>query len=291
MRVKRLQGARKRAEETLKRRASQLALINDIGGRIAAELDLDQVLDRAARLIQESFGYHHVALFALDREREELVMRAKAGNFADLFPPDHRIQLDQGMVGWAARHGERLLANDVEAEPHYVNLHPDEIPTRSELSVPIQASGETVGVLDVQSPRPNAFDENDVMVIETLADQVAVAMENARLYDAVQQELVERKQAEEALREKTHRLANRKRFISRILENIPSSLLVIDQGLQLVSANRNFLEKSRLEAQDTVGHRIGEIFPQVLLEYTQLERKVREVFRTGEPVEGEKVAY
>ena len=143
-------------------------------------------VERTARLVQENFGYHHAALFTVDRERGELVMRARSGDFAHLFPLDHRLKLDQGMVGWVGSHGETLLANDVDAEPCYVNLYPDLVPTRSELSVPIRVAGEIVGVLDVQSPQANAFDENDVMVMETLADQIAVAIENARLYEAVQ---------------------------------------------------------------------------------------------------------
>jgi two-component system cell cycle sensor histidine kinase/response regulator CckA len=186
-------------EELVEERTAHLALLNEIGGKITAVLDLDSVLDRAAHLVQESFGYHHVALFTIDQERGELVMRTRAGQFVNLFPPEHRIKLDQGMIGWVGRHGETLLANDVDAEPRYINFFADVIPTRSELSVPIRVGEEIVGVLDVQSPQLNAFDENDVMVMETLADQIAVAIENARLYEALQQELTERKRAEEAL--------------------------------------------------------------------------------------------
>jgi PAS domain S-box-containing protein len=196
---------RVRSKEALRRQAVQLALLNDIGGKIAAVLELESVLGRAACLVQESFGYHHVALFTLDREQDSLVMRARAGSFAHLFPPDHRLKLGLGMVGWAGLHGETLLANDVDAEPHYVNLYADVIPTRSELSVPIQMGEEVVGVLDIQSPQLNAFDENDVIVMETLADQIAVAIENARLYEAIQQELTERQRAEETLRESEER--------------------------------------------------------------------------------------
>ncbi|HZY40966.1 MAG TPA: PAS domain S-box protein, partial [Anaerolineae bacterium] len=178
---------RKRAEEVLTRRAVQLALLSDIGRQIAAILSLNQVLDRAAYLVQESFDYHHVALFLVDHERGELVMKAIAGNFIRLFPLNHRIQLDTGMVGWVGTHGERLLANDVRAESHYINFYPDVIPTCSELSVPIRVGEQTVGVLDVQSPEFDDFDENDVKVIETLANQIAVAIANARLYEAAQQ--------------------------------------------------------------------------------------------------------
>ena len=173
---------RKRGEETLARWTAQLALLSDVGRQIAAILGVEQVLERAAQLVHDAFGYHHVALFIVDRERQELVMKAIAGKFVKLFPPNHRVPLNRGMVGWVGEHGRRLLADDVESEPHYVNFYPDLIPTRSELSVPICSGDRTIGVLDIQSPRLNAFDESDVKVMETLADQIAVAMTNAQLY-------------------------------------------------------------------------------------------------------------
>jgi light-regulated signal transduction histidine kinase (bacteriophytochrome) len=119
-------------------------------------------------------------------------MRAKAGSFAHLYPQEHRLKLGQGIVGWVGLHGEILLTNDVTSEPRYVNFYPDVLPTNSELSVPLRIGEEIVGVLDIQSPRTDAFDDNDVMVMETLADQIAVAIENARLYEKLQQELAER---------------------------------------------------------------------------------------------------
>ena len=192
---------RKRVEKALERRVAQLALLNDIGREISAVIELESVLDTSVRLVQNTFGYHHVALFTLNREQGELVMKARAGDYANLFPPEHRIKLGQGMVGWTGRHGKTLLANDVRTEPNFVNFFPDAIPTRAELAVPIRVGAEVVGVLDVQSRQVNAFDENDVMVIETLADQIAVAIKNASLYKAVQRELAERRQAEASLRQ------------------------------------------------------------------------------------------
>jgi PAS domain S-box-containing protein len=178
---------RKRGEEALQRRAAQLALLSDVGRQIAAILGLEQVLARAAQLVHETFGYHHVALFVMDSARQELIMKAIAGDFLSLFPIDHRVPSGHGMVGWVAEHGERLLARDVAHEPHYINFYPELIPTRSELSVPIRSGDQTRGVLDIQSPEINAFDENDVKVMETLADQIAVAMANAQLYEAAQE--------------------------------------------------------------------------------------------------------
>ena len=187
------------ADETLKRRAAQLTLLADVGGKIAATLELKSVLNRAADLVQRYFGYHHVALFTMDREQHELVMRARAGIFAHLFPIDHRIKLGEGIVGWTGSHGHRLLANDVRSESHYINRYPDRIPTQAELCVPIRVGAEIVGVLDVQSPQLNAFDENDVMVLEALANQIAIAIENSRLYEAIRQELAARQRAEAEL--------------------------------------------------------------------------------------------
>ena len=128
-------------------------------------------------------------------------MRVRLGPMAHTFRRGSRIKLGKGMVGWVGRHGETRLANDVSAEPLYFNPFPDVVNTQSELVVPIQMGQVMLGVLDIQSPQINAFDENDVLVLETLANQIAVAIENARLYEQVRQELTERKRAEESLQE------------------------------------------------------------------------------------------
>ena len=198
---------RKRAAEALEQRAAQLALINDIGGKIAAVLELDSVLDRAAQLVQHTFGYYHVALFLLDKGVARL--KAIAGSYNTYFPPNHSQSLQQGIIGWVATHGDKVIANDVSLEPRYISLIADRTETRAELCLPIEVAGQTVGVLDIQSLRLNAFSENDVIAMETLTDQIAVAIENARLYEAVQQELMERRQAEAALEAERTLLARR----------------------------------------------------------------------------------
>ena len=191
---------RKQAELALKNLATELALINDISQKIAAVLDLQSVFELTASLISQKFNYHHVAVFVLEMQQGNLVMKAKSGKFDHIFKPEHSIPLGEGMVGWVGQHGEKILANNIAEEARYNNYYPDMLATRSELSLPIKIGAQVVGVLDVQSPQMNAFSTENVTVLETLADQVAIAMENARLYKTIQDELERRYLIEEELR-------------------------------------------------------------------------------------------
>ncbi len=217
---------RKCAEQTLEHRVAQLALLNDIAGKITSVLELEEVFDRVTSLVQTTFRYHHVGIFTLDNDDRELVMRARSGDFAELFPLEHRIKLGAGMVGWVGLHGRTLLANRVEEEPHYVNFYPDVIPTQAELSVPLRMGGEVLGVLDMQSPERDAFDENDVVVMKTLASQIAVAIANAQLYQDAQREIHEREQAEAALRESEERY----HIVSDIISDVAYAFEITPAG-------------------------------------------------------------
>lgn len=191
---------RKNAEVALDRRLNQLMLLNEIGEKISAVMEIDSIFSSVTHLIRENFGYYYVALFTPDFETQTVRLRSASGAFSSILPKDHTLKFGQGMVGWVAQNRVKLLANDVLKEPSYINLYPDKIITRSELTVPISLGDELVGVLDIQSPRLNAFDENDVRVMKTVADQIAVAIENSRLYEEVRLQLRERERKENILR-------------------------------------------------------------------------------------------
>jgi PAS domain S-box-containing protein len=216
---------RRQVEEALERRASQLTMVNKIGEQIAGAIELKRLLESAAQLIQKNFGYYHVALFIPDWSRGELEMRAASGSFSELFPRNHHLKFGQGLVGWCANNRLTLLVNDVRLDPRYTNLYPDRILTRAELAVPILAGDRLLGVLDIQSPQVNAFDDNDVRVMKTVADQIAVAMENARLYEEVRRQLDDRERLFKAVDGARSELEKR----ARELEEVNNRLRELDR--------------------------------------------------------------
>jgi len=173
------------------RRSAHMALINQVARQATATLDLGRLLQRAAHAIRANFGRFHVALFLMDEERDHVVLRAVAGGHADLIQPGYELPVGEGIVGWVAQRGETLVINDVEQDPRYRPFSPEQKVIRSEMAVPLKLAGQVIGVLDVQDLEPGAFDEDHVRALETLADQLAVAIDNARLYEEVRRRLTE----------------------------------------------------------------------------------------------------
>ncbi len=244
---------RKQAEKALEERARQLVLINQIGRHITNVIELDLLLERTATLIQQNFGYDHVGIFMAAPDQNELLLRAKAGDYATRFPAGHRMKIGQGMIGWVAQHGERILANDVSTEPRFYNPLSEDI-TRAELDVPIKASGELLGVLGVQSRHVNAFTDNDIVVIETLADQVAIAIDNARLFATER----DQRSFAEALADSASALnttLDLNEVLNRILDNVgrvlphdAMTIMLVEGGVATVACHAGYAERGLADA-------------------------------------------
>ena len=170
------------------KRVTQLTVVNQVARKAISILDLEQLLQEIVVAIQQGFGYHNVALFLLDDTANELEMRAIAGGFKDLVSPDYHQAVEAGMLGWTAKTGRPLLANDVSQEPRYIPGFIDRVPTQSELCVPLRLAGQVIGALDVQDTQMDVFDESDLTAMETLADQVAVAIKNTQLVASLAQD-------------------------------------------------------------------------------------------------------
>ncbi|MEO0561422.1 MAG: response regulator, partial [Chloroflexota bacterium] len=148
-------------------------------------LDLDELMPRVVNLIKEQFGYDHVQIFLMDNANEYAELRASTGEAGEqLLSISHKLARgSQSVIGQVTANGRPEIALDT-SDARVVHRPNPYLPlTRSEMALPILIKGEVIGALDVQSNQPNAFGDDDVAVLTTLAAQVSVAIDNARLFD------------------------------------------------------------------------------------------------------------
>jgi signal transduction histidine kinase len=167
--------------ETERRRAARIAIINRIGRLITSSLSISVIFQTAAESIHEQLGFAHVGVGIIDPDDPEmLVSLASAGIYASRIPPNYRQSIHVGLVGYAARTGERVLVNNVAADPHYLPLlAPGSI--QAELVVPIAVGERLLGVLNIESIEP--ISEDDAEGVAIIADQLGIAMDNAQRYE------------------------------------------------------------------------------------------------------------
>ena len=171
----------------LQRRADQLSVLNSIARTATATLDLDHTLAAVTVQIHKSFGYEHVELYRIDEDRGVLVLAAQAGA-ASATPIGSLQHAGSGLLGRTVRTATTQRVDDVRNDPDYESSASPG--TRSELCVPVVAGGRVLGVLNVESPQIAAFTSEDVAVLETTADVLAGAINNARLYHRTQEAAV-----------------------------------------------------------------------------------------------------
>jgi signal transduction histidine kinase/ligand-binding sensor domain-containing protein len=230
------------------RRAEQFRVLAEIGRQITSVLDIDQLLVQVVRLVQQTFSYYHVGVGMI--EGDEVVYRVGAGALWDdpgfQFRPAQLKVGREGLTGWVASTGEPVLVGDVSQDPRYVWMQGSA--TRSECVVPIKIKGQVVGVLDTQSDRPDSFDATDLAVLQLLAHQAGVAIENARLYGQAQEAAV---------------LAERNRVARDLHDSVTQSLysltLMAEAGQRMIKAR----DLARVESNQA---RVSEIAQQALQE-------------------------
>lgn len=179
----RLQGDELRAEYA--HRALQLETSIAVGQRITSILDLDILLNQVAELIEARYAADYVGIYLLDENKEYVTARAGTGE-TGRFMREQGTRLkvgSEGLIGWVAANCQPACTNDVSQEPRYLPYE-KLANTRSELTLPLSMGGTLLGVLDLQSNQLNAFRPDDVPVLQLLADQVAIAINNASLYEA-----------------------------------------------------------------------------------------------------------
>lgn len=183
--------------QALERRSLQLQTAAEISGRITLTQDLDTLLNIAVNLICDRFGYYNVGIFLIDEINQYAHLRAASGELGQkLVKRQIRIRVGEtgeGLIGYVTRFGQPRIAGDVETDRLYVP-EPLLSDARSELTLPLRSGPKIIGALDVQSDQPQAFSEEDVTVLQTLADQLATAIENVRLVAQMKSTLDETRQ-------------------------------------------------------------------------------------------------
>ena len=166
------------------RQANNLALLNEISRDFTSILDLDQLLKRIGDLLLKIIDYQMFSILLLDENKQKLVHRFSV-RFKENIQIKHDIPLGRGLVGAAALEKKPVLVADVSKDPRYIKANPE---TRSELCVPLIHKGDVIGVLDLEHTRKGFFTEEHVRTMTTLAAQIAIAVENARLYERIARE-------------------------------------------------------------------------------------------------------
>jgi signal transduction histidine kinase len=168
-------------------RQRELELIFQTAQQITQLQSLSELLRRIVAEISQTFNYSSMGVLLVDRPANELVVRETIGlerKKHQGFRVPISGELEGGIVGWVAFYGRPLLASDVLQSPRYIKTVEA---TRSELAVPLKIKDEVIGVLDVQSVVVNGLTEEDEFILSTLASQIAIAVENARLYEELAQ--------------------------------------------------------------------------------------------------------
>jgi len=174
------------------RRAKQFQSISQVARTISSTLDFDNLLNQITNVISREFGFYHVGVFLLDAIGEYAVLTAANSEGGQvMLARGHRLEVgEKGLVGFVASTGKPRVALDVGADAVYFN-NPDMPNTRSEIALPLRIGENVIGVLDVQSTEPNAFSEEDVNILSALADQVSIAIQNARQNERTKRALAE----------------------------------------------------------------------------------------------------
>ena len=282
---------------TLERRSQLLQVAAEVSRAASAILDPDELSQQVVELVQQRFGLYYVGLFLVDESGQHLILRAATGEAGrEMLRAGHQFAVgNSSMVGWCVANRRARIALDVgEDAVHFKNpLLPD---SRSELALPLISRGKPLGALTIQSSQGGAFSNEDIETFQTMADQLANAIQNARLYDQLEKELEERKRAEMQVRQLNAELEERveRRTLAlkaseekfrALADNNPLRIRRYDRDGRYLYANLVSNEPD-FEPEQIIGKTIREVVANP--ELTEMaERCIKQVFETGQPMQTE----
>jgi len=241
------------AQRKERARTERFRLIAQVSALISTGIDLNTLLERAADAVHERLGYANVDIPLIDPEHpEELVVRIRGGSYKKQIQGEDRIPIAEGIMGAAVRAGRTQRVDNVAADPRYV-CPPGVTPAIAELAVPIVHRSEVLGVLNVEGER--AFDQDDVVSLEIVAEHLATAILNARLHQSARQSAV---------------IAERQRLARELHDNVTQILSSINLIAQSLAGGWQRDPTEGLRRTD----RLQELVRQALVEMRALLREL-----------------
>ncbi len=220
---------RKHAEEAIRRQNEYLATAAEIGRLITSTLDINLLFSRAVNLIRERFGFYHAAIFTIEETGFNAILREGTGDAgSEMKQRQHSLAVgSKSVIGKVTENGEAVVINNTALDP--THRHNPLLPeTRAEAGIPLRVSNRVIGALDIQSSQVDSFTQDNIAVLQILADQIAVAIDNARSYDLAQQAVKEMREID---RLKSQFLANMSHELRTPLNSIIGFSRVILKGI------------------------------------------------------------
>lgn len=210
---RRLNLARKQTETKIHRQYDELQTIYDISQQLQQLKTPQDLAETIIAILAGNLGYEYAAILLIDEASQALIPFAVSdqggGRITSendkAFISSHNLRVGNGIIGWVAQHGESVRTGDAQNDSRYYGVRNN---IHSELCVPLHMGTRLIGAINIETTRPNAYTELDQRVLETVSSQIAIAIQNSKLFELVQAELLERKQAEEALRVREESYAN-----------------------------------------------------------------------------------
>ncbi len=206
---------------------------------LVTSLEPSELLQDTVELLQKNFDYYYVQIYVADLGSEDFVMRAGSGRIgAQLKARGHRIKAGEGIVGYTAETGAPFFTNNVDDLMSFTRnpLLPD---TKSELTVPVKIGGEILGLLDIHQALPKYLSPRDLQLVSAVADQLAIALQKADLYELLQESLQQEKAARDQL-VKNERLVIMGRLLATVSHELNNPLQAIQNALFLLKEETRF---------------------------------------------------
>jgi len=204
-------------------RVAHLEVINEIAREALLSEDSDKLLWFIVRQIHEKLNFYNINIFVINEKEQRAELKAFAGGYGDDLVVGYSLKMGEGMVGWTAQNRQSHVTGDVKNDPHHIQGFEFEDDVQSELAVPIMFNEKVLGVLHIESGERDAFSRDDVMALETLADQISLTFEKMRL----SRELIEAYE-----------------LVAAINESLPVSILILNRDLNVTYVNKVFCDTS-----------------------------------------------